>query len=34
LIDNLGQGTWYFAVTATCTDGLESARSAMASKTI
>ncbi len=33
-IDNLTQGTWYFAVTATCSDGLESARSAMVSKTI
>ena len=33
-IDNLEQGTWYFAVTATCGGGLESARSAMGSKTI
>ena len=33
-IDNLVQGTWYFSVTATCADGLESARSAMVSKTI
>jgi outer membrane biosynthesis protein TonB len=33
-IDNLEEGTWYFAVTATCTDGLESARSAVVSKTI
>jgi hypothetical protein len=33
-IDNLEQGTWYFAVTARDSDGLESARSVIVSKTI
>ncbi|HKK22286.1 MAG TPA: putative Ig domain-containing protein, partial [Pseudohaliea sp.] len=33
-LDDLGEGTWYFAVTATCAGGLESAKSAVASKTI
>jgi hypothetical protein len=31
---NLGRGTWYFTVTAVDADGVESAPSAMASKTI
>jgi hypothetical protein len=34
VIENLEEGTWYFAVTATCDKGLESAKSATASKTI
>ena len=34
VIENLEEGTWYFAVTATCDQGLESAKSATASKTI
>jgi hypothetical protein len=33
-IDNLEQGTWYFAITVTTSDGLESAKSATVSKTI
>jgi outer membrane biosynthesis protein TonB len=33
-IGSLSQGTWYFAITATDTDGLESARSGTVSKTI
>ena len=33
-IDNLEQGTWYFAITVTSSDGLESAKSATVSKTI
>jgi hypothetical protein len=33
-LDDLAAGTWYFAVTATDTAGLESAKSAVASKTI
>ena len=33
-VEELAQGTWYFAITATCADGLESAKSAVASKTI
>jgi hypothetical protein len=34
LIENLEQGTWYFAVTALCSAGSESAKSAVVSKTI
>lgn len=34
MIENLDSGTWYFAVTATDTGGLESAKSSIASKTI
>ena len=33
-VEELGNGTWYFAVTATSSDGLQSAKSAVASKTI
>jgi hypothetical protein len=33
-IDNLDAGTWYFAVTAVCSKGLESPRSEIGSKTI
>lgn len=33
-IDNLEQGTWYFAVSTKTSDGLESAKSAVVSKTI
>jgi hypothetical protein len=33
-IENLEQGTWYFAVTATDSEGLESAKSSTVSKTI
>jgi len=33
-VEGLGNGTWYFAVTATSSDGLQSAKSAVASKTI
>ena len=34
LIENLGNGTWYFAVTAYCSSGLESAKSNVGSKSI
>jgi hypothetical protein len=34
LIENLDNGTWYFAVTAYCRKGLESAKSNIGSKTI
>jgi hypothetical protein len=34
MIDNLDSGTWYFAVTATCSTGLESEKSSIASKSI
>jgi uncharacterized lipoprotein NlpE involved in copper resistance len=34
LIDNLGQGTWYFAIKAVTTAGVESALSDVVSKTI
>ena len=33
-VENLGQGTWYFAITATCSGGIESALSQTVSKTI
>lgn len=33
-VQNLGQGTWYFAVSATATDGTSSALSSVVSKTI
>jgi hypothetical protein len=33
-IDNLDAGTWYFAVTAVCSKGLESPKSEIGSKTI
>jgi hypothetical protein len=33
-IDNLSSGTYYFAVAANASDGTESARSSVASKTI
>lgn len=33
-VENLDAGTWYFAVTAYCSGGEESARSSLASKTI
>jgi hypothetical protein len=33
-IGSLSEGAWFFAITATDTDGLESARSGTASKTI
>jgi hypothetical protein len=33
-VENLDAGTWYFAVTAYCSGGEESAKSALASKTI
>jgi hypothetical protein len=33
-VQNLGQGTWYFAVTATASDGTQSALSTVVSKTI
>jgi len=34
LVENLEAGTWYFAVTAYCSAGLESAKSNIGSKTI
>jgi hypothetical protein len=34
VVENLGAGTWYFAVTAYDSDGMESAKSTTASKTI
>ena len=34
MIENLGQGTWYFAIKAVTTQGVESALSNMVSKTI
>jgi len=34
LVENLEAGTWYFAVTAYCSNGLESAKSNVGSKTI
>jgi len=34
VIDNLSAGTWYFAVRAYNSSGVESANSAIASKTI
>jgi hypothetical protein len=34
LVENLEQGTWYFAVTALCPSGSESAKSTVVSKTI
>jgi len=33
-IENLEVGTWYFAVTAICSQGLESPKSEIGSKTI
>jgi hypothetical protein len=33
-VQNLGQGTWYFALSASATDGTTSALSSVVSKTI